>query len=94
MIEVVPWWYNDVITVVRETSLFLCHVEWLAHPQLLSKQQGHLTSHHTEMICRRVNIQGFSYMHAHMKMNSIPVSLTPPVSRSSHSAMCHQTLSL
>ena len=29
----------------------------LAHPLSLSKQQGHLTSHHTEMICGRYNVK-------------------------------------
>ena len=83
------WWYQYGS---KRNVGFLCHVVWLAHPLLLWKQQGHLTSHHAEMICGRVDIQGFSYIHGHMKMNSIPVSLTP-VLRSSQSVLCHQTLS-
>ena len=60
----VVWWYH-----YSSKRVLYSYVMWseLAHPLLLSKQQGHLTSHHTEMICQRFNIQSFSHIRGHIK---------------------------
>ena len=65
--ETCNWWYGDVSTVVREFFIpfipMSCEV--VSSSSVTVETTRPLTSHHSEMTCGSVDVQGFSYIHGH-----------------------------